>query len=46
VDKVCSPGGTTVAGVLSLEENAFVATVMRSIDATIARDKELSGSVN
>lgn len=41
VDKVCSPGGTTIAGVLALEDNAFVATVMKSIDAAVQRDKEL-----
>lgn len=42
IDKVCSPGGTTVAGLLALEEEKFLSTVVKGIDATIARDKELS----
>lgn len=42
IDRVCSPGGTTVAGLLKLEEEAFLATVVKGIDATIARDEELS----
>lgn len=41
IDKVCSPGGTTVAGLLALEENRFIATVVSGIDATIKRDKEI-----
>ena len=41
IDKVCSPGGTTVAGLVSLEEEAFAATVIHALDATIARDLEL-----
>ncbi|MBC1418707.1 pyrroline-5-carboxylate reductase [Listeria fleischmannii] len=42
VDQVCSPGGTTIAGVSSLMDDAFVAAVMHSVSATIAREKELS----
>ena len=41
IDKVCSPGGTTVAGLLALEERNFIATIVNGIDATIAREKEL-----
>lgn len=41
IDRVCSPGGTTVAGLLALEEEAFIATIVKGIDATIARDKEM-----
>lgn len=41
IDKVCSPGGTTIAGLMELENNAFLATVMRSIDATVQREREL-----
>lgn len=42
IDQVCSPGGTTVAGLLALEEGAFISTVVKGIDATIAKDKELN----
>lgn len=42
IDKVSSPGGTTVAGLLALEEEAFISTVVKGIDATISRDKEMA----
>lgn len=42
IDQVCSPGGTTVAGLLALEEEAFISTVVKGIDTTIAKDKELN----
>lgn len=41
IDKVCSPGGTTVAGLIALEDNAFVSSVIRAIDAAITKDHEL-----
>lgn len=41
IDKVCSPGGTTIAGLLAMEEQNFIATIVKGIDATIAREKEL-----
>ena len=41
IDKVCPPGGTTVAGLIALENNAFVSSVIRAIDAVIAKDHEL-----
>lgn len=42
IDQVCSPGGTTVAGLLALEEEAFMSTVVKGIDATIAKDREMN----
>lgn len=42
IDRVCSPGGTTVAGLVELENNAFISTVIKGIDATIAKDQEMS----
>ncbi|GCF94390.1 pyrroline-5-carboxylate reductase [Enterococcus florum] len=42
IDRVSSPGGTTVAGLVELENNAFIATVIKGIDATIQRDQELN----
>ena len=41
IDKVSSPGGTTVAGVLDLEKTGFTASVVSSIDATIDKANEL-----
>lgn len=41
VDQVSSPGGTTIAGVVSLEQNRFVATVIDAITATIDKEKGL-----
>lgn len=42
IDTVCSPGGTTVAGLLALEDRAFLSTVAHGVAATIARDRELT----
>lgn len=41
IDQVSSPGGTTVAGIVELENNAFISTVIKGIEATILRDQEL-----
>ena len=40
-DAVCSPGGSTIAGVKALEEGAFRASVMNCVAATCNRNKEL-----
>ena len=40
VDDVCSPGGTTIAGLLAMEEAGFMRAVVKGIDATIAKDQE------
>lgn len=42
IDRVSSPGGTTVAGIVELENNAFISTVIKGIDATIQKDQELN----
>lgn len=41
IDKVSSPGGTTVAGIVALEDEGFISTVIKGVDATIKRDKEM-----
>lgn len=40
-DAVQSPGGTTVAGVVAMEDAGFSASVVRGVQAAIARDREL-----
>ncbi|MCH4124143.1 MAG: pyrroline-5-carboxylate reductase [Levilactobacillus sp.] len=38
IDQVASPGGSTVAGLLAMEEAGFMTAVVKGIDATIKRD--------
>ena len=40
-DAVCSPGGTTIAGVHALEDRAFRASVINAVTASFKRAKEL-----
>jgi len=40
---VCSPGGTTIAGMEELENRAFRGTVMAAIEAAVNRSAELGG---
>ncbi len=40
-DKVCSPGGTTIAGVKALEAHSFRNTVMEAVSAATRRAREL-----
>lgn len=42
IDRVCSPGGTTIAGLVTLEDESFISTVIKGIDATIEKDMELN----
>ena len=37
IDKVSSPGGDTIAGILAMEEAGFLPSVIKGIDATIAK---------
>jgi len=42
IDKVCSPGGSTIAGICELEDNKFVSTIIKGVDAVIAADKDIN----
>ncbi|EHO54632.1 pyrroline-5-carboxylate reductase [Lentilactobacillus kisonensis] len=37
IDKVCSPGGDTIAGILAMENAGFLSSVVKGIDATIKK---------
>ncbi|KRL34669.1 pyrroline-5-carboxylate reductase [Liquorilactobacillus uvarum DSM 19971] len=39
VDDVSSPGGTTVAGLLAMEEAGFMTSIIKAVDATVAKDQ-------
>lgn len=41
VDNVCSPGGTTVEGVASLQRDGFEAAVINAVEASLDKDKKL-----
>lgn len=41
IDKICSPGGTTIAGLIELEEKGLTSTVSSAIDKTIEKAKTL-----
>ena len=41
VDKVCSPGGTTIEGVTSLQKDGFEKSVIGAVQAAFDKDKKL-----
>jgi pyrroline-5-carboxylate reductase len=43
-DQITSPGGTTIRGLMVLEERAFHGAVMRAVEAATLRSKELGES--
>ncbi|MCL2531486.1 MAG: pyrroline-5-carboxylate reductase [Oscillospiraceae bacterium] len=44
VRRVCSPGGTTVAGMQALEQHGFSNAVQQAVQAAAARDRELGAN--
>ena len=43
-DMVCSPGGTTIAGVMALEENGLRNAVIKSVTAAYDKTQEMKGN--
>lgn len=43
VDRVCSPGGTTIEGIAALQANGFESTIMKAFDAVLEKDQRMSG---
>ena len=41
VDRVCSPGGTTIEGVLSLQKDGFESAVANAVNAAFEKDKKI-----
>ncbi len=42
-DRVCSPGGTTIAAMHTLENGRFHGVMMDAVDAAVKRSRELAG---
>ena len=41
IDQVCSPGGTTIEGVTTLQAKGFEAAVVAAFDAVLEKDKKI-----
>ena len=41
IDKVCSPGGTTIEGVLALQKDGFEAAVADAVESAFEKDRKL-----
>ena len=42
VDRVCSPGGTTIEGIAALQANGFESTLTKAFDAVLQKDQRMS----
>ena len=41
VDRVCSPGGTTIEGIISLQSDGFETAVHNAVSKALDKDKKL-----
>lgn len=46
VDEMCSPGGVTIEGFKSLQENGFTYAVMESVNAAVQKSKKIQEENN
>ncbi|MDE6182255.1 MAG: pyrroline-5-carboxylate reductase [Eubacteriales bacterium] len=44
IDNVCSPGGTTIEGICTLEENNFQQTIVKAVENSIIKDNKLNNN--
>ena len=42
IDQVCSPGGTTIEGIHSLQSNSFESTITKAFDCVLEKDRKIS----
>jgi len=42
IDSVCSPGGTTIEGICTLEREGFVSAIVNCIDTCMAKDRAIT----
>lgn len=42
IDKVCSPGGTTIEGICTLEEYKFESGIVKAVENSILKDKNMN----
>jgi pyrroline-5-carboxylate reductase len=42
IDRVCSPGGTTIEGVCTLDEYKFTSGIVKAVENSIEKDKALN----
>lgn len=41
IDQVCSPGGTTIEGITSLQSDGFESAICRAVDCAVDKDKKI-----
>jgi pyrroline-5-carboxylate reductase len=41
IDRVCSPGGTTIEGIASLQRDGFEAALAEAVRAAVEKDRRL-----
>lgn len=42
IDKVCSPGGTTIEGICTLEEYRFESAIVKAVENSVLKDRALN----
>lgn len=42
IDRVCTPGGTTIDGIAALKECGFDTAILKAVDSSLAKDRKLA----